>query len=167
MQRRNFRHKIRPLEVGLLRLLLQVTNKVQSHCPTVNETLFLSIFSFDQVTTAFLDEIRSIRYDKSVPPEDEGKVKIVRESVAARDIFGYGQLVKETIGNLVDSSVSSSAVFCELAGSRQMQNSNPELRGTILALSKHVFFDQPLLRAQEFLTEITIKSEDDKQLFFQ
>lgn len=120
----------------------------------------------NEITPEFLNQIRSLRHDKSVPPEDEQKVKPEKENVVSRDIFGYGQLVKETIGSLVDSSISNSAVFCELA-SKQMQNVNPQFRGTAISLSKHTFFDQPLLRAQEFLTAIAIKSEVDKELFFQ
>lgn len=145
-------------------MFLQVSNAHKFFFYILINTI--QLFSLNEVTPEFLDQIRSLRYDKSVPPEDEQKVKFERENVVSRDIFGFGQLVKETIGNLVDSSISSSAVFCELA-CKEMQNSNSQLRGTAISLSKHTFFDQPLLRAQEFLTEIAIKSETDKELFFQ
>lgn len=123
--------------------------------------------SFSEVTQGFLDQIRSFRYDKSIAPEDEGKSKLLGGNVSSssRDIFAYGQLVKETINKCVESGVTDADVFRDLA-SKQMQSSNPQSRGTASTLSKHKFFDQPLLHAQEFLAEIAIKNQIDKEEFF-
>lgn len=129
------------------------------------EFKFLVFGSFNQVNQGFLDQIRSFRYDKSIAPEDEGKNKSLTADVSSRDIFGYGQLVKETIVKCIDSSVANSDVFRDLA-TKQMQSSNPQSRGSASALAKHQFFDQPLLHAQEFLTEIAIKSNSEKEDFF-
>lgn len=85
--------------------------------------------------------------------------------MSSRDIFAFGQLVKETISKCVESGVADADVFRDLA-IKQMQNTNPQSRGTPLALSRHKFFDQPLLHAQEFLAEIAIKSQTEKEEFF-
>lgn len=125
----------------------------------------LDFHSFSEVTQSFLDQIRSFRYEKSVAPEDEGKNKSLGANVPSRDLFGYGQLVKETISKCLDSTVANADVFRDLA-TKQMQSSNPQTRGSASALAKHPFFDQPLLHAQEFLTEIAIKSHAEKEEFF-
>lgn len=117
------------------------------------------------MTQGFLDQIRSFRYDKSIAPEDEGKSKLLGGTVSSRDLFAYGQLVKETINKCVDSGVTNAEVFRDLAA-KQMQSANPQSRGTAAALSKHKFFDQPLLHAQEFLTGMAIKSQIEKDEFF-
>lgn len=85
--------------------------------------------------------------------------------MSSRDVFAYGQLVKETINKCVESGVTDSDVFRDLA-TKQMQNVNPQSRGSASVLSRHKFFDQPLLHAQEFLAEISIKSSAEKEEFF-
>ena len=127
------------------------------------------IYRFSEVNQTFLDRVRSFRYDKSIPPEDE-KTSVAKQfqsliQVPSRDIFAFGQLVKETIGQCVDSGVLHSEIFAELAA-KQMQNVNPSFRGSASALSSHKFFNQPLLVAQDFLNEISIKTSPEKETFF-
>ena len=120
---------------------------------------------FSELTPEYLDQIRSFRYDKSVPPEDEGKNKIIPDHVPSRDIFGYGQLVREIINKCLDSNVSNASVFSDIA-IKQMQNVSPGARGTAVSLSKHPFFDQPLLRIQDFLSQFALQNAAVKDEFF-
>ena len=118
----------------------------------------------------FLDRVRSFRYDKSIPPEDEkslvaNKQLQTNNLIPSRDVYAFGQLVKETISKCVDSNVLDAEIFAELAA-KQMQNVNPQSRGTVAALSSHKFFNQPLLVAQDFLAEIAIKTAAEKETFF-
>ena len=116
--------------------------------------------------TGFLDQIRSSRYDKAVPPEDEGKKSSSATPPAGRDIFAYGQLVKETLAKCLESGVPNADAFSDLA-TKAMQSSIPSSRPSALAVSRHPFFqDQPLLRIQDFLAEIAVKSAADKDDFF-
>lgn len=85
--------------------------------------------------------------------------------MSSRDIFAFGQLVKETISKCVESGVADADVFRDLAV-KQMQSANPQLRGVAITLFRHKFFDQPLLHAQDFLAEIAIKSHTEKEEFF-
>lgn len=118
-----------------------------------------------EVTREFLDQIHSFRYQKAIPPEDEGKQQVSNSDIPSRDLFSYGQLVRETIGKCVDSGVTNALVFQELA-TKQMLNSNCKLRGTSTSLLQHSFFNQPLLHAQHFLSQITFKSISEKEEFF-
>lgn len=115
----------------------------------------------------FLDQTRSSRYDKSIPPEDESKLPktMSASAVSSRDVYGYGQLVKETIKKCLDSNVSDAHIFSELA-SKQMQNPSPQSRPKASTLAKHPFFNQPLLMAQDFLSQIAIKNPAEKEEFF-
>lgn len=122
--------------------------------------------SFAEVTEGFLDQIRSFRYEKAIAPEDEKKTKFPGGgNVSSRDIFAFGQLVKETISKCVESGVTDADVFRDLAN-KQMQSVTPQSRPTASVLSRHKFFDQPLLHAQEFLAQISIKSQKEKDEFF-
>jgi hypothetical protein len=47
-----------------------------------------------------------------------------------------------------------------------MQNVSPGARGTAVSLSKHPFFDQPLLRIQDFLSQFALKNAAVKDEFF-
>lgn len=128
------------------------------------------IYRFSDVNQGFLDRVRSFRYDKSIPPEDEkslvaNKQLQISNLIPSRDVYAFGQLVKETITKCVDSNVLHAEVFAELAA-KQMQNINPQSRGTVTALCNHKFFNQPLLVAQDFLAEIAIKTAAEKETFF-
>lgn len=127
---------------------------------------------FSDVNQGFLDRVRSFRYDKSIPPEDEKGLVAYKQQlqsnnnlIPSRDVYAFGQLVKETITKCVDSNVLHAEIFAELAV-KQMQNVNPQSRAAVTALSSHKFFNQPFLVAQDFLAEIAIKTAVEKETFF-
>ena len=153
------------METRIFRFKLQVFDMQYTPILYIYTCLTICFNRFSEVTSQFLDQIRSFRYNHAIPPEDEGKFDIPHSNVPCRDLFAYGQLVKETIGKCVESQVSNASEFAELAG-KQLQSANAPARGTAIALSAHKFFDQPLLCAQDFLSQISIKSSAAKEEFF-
>lgn len=112
-----------------------------------------------------MDKIHSLRYSKSIPPEDEVSTPLEARFVFQRDMYSYGVLVKETVTPCIDSSLTNAIAFLECA-TKKLTNKDPQLRGTAQTLLEHPFFQQPLLHVQDFLSEIPIKDNKTKEEFF-
>ncbi|KAF5302694.1 hypothetical protein FQR65_LT08436 [Abscondita terminalis] len=119
---------------------------------------------FDELSEEYLSKTRAHRYDKAVDPDECKSIKSIKENPTCIDSFGFAILVKEVLQNRKDDDVPWLQNFLESV--TKLQNEPMLLRTKLLSLLEHPFFIHDFIMIHSFLTEIPLKTDDEKVEFF-
>ena len=115
------------------------------------------------VNQSFLESTRNQRYEKGISLEEKTSVPV--RDHRARDIFSLGVLIDEVLSILKEPDQTTCS-FHELA-KKQLQAQEQMHRPTLSSVLDHSYFkDQDYLKIVAFLTDLPLKSFDEKKKFF-
>ena len=115
------------------------------------------------VNQSFLESTRNQRYEKGISLEEKTSVPI--RDHRARDIFSLGVLIDEVLNALKEPDQITCS-FHELA-KKQLQAQEQMHRPSLSSILDHSYFqDQDYLKIVAFLTDIPLKSFEEKKTFF-
>ena len=115
------------------------------------------------VNQSFLESTRSQRYEKGISLEEKTSVPI--RDHRARDVYSLGVLIEEVLSEIKkpDEVIIS---FHEMA-KKQLQAPEQMHRPPLSSILDHAYFqDQDYLKIVAFLTDIPLKSFEEKKQFF-
>ena len=124
----------------------------------------MSYFSrFDMVNQSFLESTRSQRYEKGISLEEKTSIPI--RDHRARDVFSLGVLIDEVLNTSKDPDQITISLH-DLA-KKQLQAQEQMHRPSLSSLLDHSYFkDQDYLKIVAFLTDLPLKSFEEKRTFF-
>lgn len=113
------------------------------------------------VTNGFLQSSQTYRYQKAI---DKNESK--RESVFGVEQLAFGVLCEEILNNKKSDSklphVTEFRKYC----AEHLCNAKAEMRPTLSAILLHPYFNQDFVTIHSFLSELPLKSLQEKQSFF-
>lgn len=122
---------------------------------------FLSRFS--ELTPDYLQKARARRYEKAVPPEEDAGKAIDPKAI---DSFAFGILVEDVFCRIPeDIQIPGIKEFREIA-KKQLQSLEPSLRPKLSQLLVQPIFNHRFVVIHDFLSELPLKSDDEKSSFF-
>ncbi|XP_031569529.1 protein-associating with the carboxyl-terminal domain of ezrin-like [Actinia tenebrosa] len=117
------------------------------------------------VTKQFLEDIKPLRDIKAVAPDEkEDKVTLTAENKHCIDAYGFGMLVSDILDSRDDLGTAGDR-FGELMQTSFL-NTEPKMRPELQSLLSNDYFKNDYLEVVTFLSNITIKSDIDKDKFF-
>ncbi|KAK4883434.1 hypothetical protein RN001_006753 [Aquatica leii] len=119
---------------------------------------------FNELTDEYLSKTRTHRYDKAVDPDETKSSKEIKENPTCIDSFAFGVLVTEVLSNRTDDDVPWLQDFGECAS--QLQNEPIITRRKLTSLLEHQFFIHDFIMIHSFLTELPLKTVEEKISFF-
>ncbi|XP_054273562.1 protein-associating with the carboxyl-terminal domain of ezrin-like [Macrosteles quadrilineatus] len=117
---------------------------------------------FNEMSSRYLEETRTRRYDPSVAANESESLP---QPVSAVDAYAFGVLASEVLINKNPDEVPGMPDFLELC-KKQLQSPNCEVRPSLSSLLSHPFFSHEFLSIHNFLVDLPIKKEEEKQDFF-
>ena len=122
-----------------------------------------SHFRFDMVNQSFLESTRAQRYEKGISLEEKTSVAI--RDHRARDVYSLGILIAEVLTEVKDNDEVISS-FLEMTR-KQLQAQEQMYRPSLFTVLEHSYFeDQDYLKLVAFLTDLPLKSFEEKKNFF-
>lgn len=123
---------------------------------------------FEDATLSFLKQCRDQRCKKSIPPEEDeedNKTTLAPDVGHARDAYSFGVLVQELLEHIGNLGEMTDAFNDKIE--REFLNFDPMLRPRLSTLLNDSFFKNDFLEITRFLHNITIKTEFEKNAFFE
>ncbi|KAK9498777.1 hypothetical protein O3M35_003339 [Rhynocoris fuscipes] len=117
---------------------------------------------FSDLSARFLSESRKGRYDRGVSPNESNRVP---QPPSAIDQYAFGVLVEEILKTRADADVPGLIDFLDIA-KKELQAADCKSRPTITSLLEHPYFNHQFISIHNFLTELPIKSDNEKEIFF-
>ena len=115
------------------------------------------------INQSFLEGTRQQRYEKGISLEEKTSVPI--RDHRARDVYSLGVLIDEILAASKEHD-QITASFHEMA-KNQLQAQEQMHRPSLTTILDHRYFqDQDYLRIVEFLTDLPLKSFEEKKDFF-
>ncbi|KAF5284068.1 hypothetical protein FQA39_LY17117 [Lamprigera yunnana] len=119
---------------------------------------------FGELTEEYLSKTRTHRYNKAVEINENRNNKDIKENPSSIDTFAYGVLVKEVLQNRTDDDAPRLQSFCECVA--QLQSEPILTRKKLSVLLQHQFFIHDFIMIHSFLTELALKTDEEKIAFF-
>ncbi|CAH1401734.1 unnamed protein product [Nezara viridula] len=117
---------------------------------------------FSDLSARFLADSREGRYERGILPGEENRVP---QPPSAIDIYAFCVLITEIFGKQVEDDVPGMQDFINIC--KEYMNS-PDSYGhlSLDSFLNHSFFNHDFISIHSFLTELPLKSESEKQMFF-
>ncbi|KAH0564058.1 protein-associating with the carboxyl-terminal domain of ezrin [Cotesia glomerata] len=120
---------------------------------------------FTDFNQAYLKKIKNFRYEKAIAPEEDGNSLETQLNPIGVDQYAFGVLTEEVLRLKNSDDVPALAEFKEIC-KRSLQNPDPLLRTKLSTLLNNPFFTHDFINIHEFLMELPLKSETEKEEFF-
>lgn len=117
---------------------------------------------FSELSSGYLCGARVGRYEAGRSPGEEERVP---QPPSAVDRFAFGVLAEEVLSTYSSDDVPGMAEFRELCKT-QLQNVSSAVRPSLDKVLRLPFFTHEFINIHNFLSELTLKTEQDKQDFF-
>lgn len=117
---------------------------------------------FSDLSARFLAESREGRYDRAIVPGEE---KRVPQPPSTIDRYAFCILVTEVLGKHVEDDVPGLLDFTKMC--REFLDSTDfHGRYSLNSFLQHKFFNHEFISIHNFLTELALKTESERQIFF-
>ncbi|XP_008553479.1 protein-associating with the carboxyl-terminal domain of ezrin [Microplitis demolitor] len=120
---------------------------------------------FTDFNQAYLKKIKNFRYEKAIAPEEDGNALETQLNPVGIDQYAFGVLTEEVLRLKNADDVPALAEFKEICR-RSLQNPDPLLRTKLSTLLSNPFFTHDFINIHEFLMELPLKTEAEKEEFF-
>ncbi|KAG8042587.1 hypothetical protein G9C98_005221 [Cotesia typhae] len=120
---------------------------------------------FTDFNQAYLKKIKNFRYEKAIAPEEDGNSLETQLNPIGIDQYAFGVLTEEVLRLKNSDDVPALAEFKEICKC-SLQNPDPLLRTKLSTLLTNPFFTHDFINIHEFLMELPLKSETEKEEFF-
>ncbi|XP_078685970.1 protein-associating with the carboxyl-terminal domain of ezrin-like [Branchiostoma floridae x Branchiostoma belcheri] len=126
---------------------------------------FEHLCKFEQATAEYLTKGRHLRNAQYLPPEEkEGKYSLNVQYGYARDAYAFGILAEQMLEYLTE--MGGMCKTFELSVSEGLLHPDPTARPRLKTLLSDKIFKNDYLEIMNFLKNITVKDEEEKNLFF-
>uniref|UniRef100_A0A1B6GZJ3 Protein kinase domain-containing protein n=2 Tax=Cuerna arida TaxID=1464854 RepID=A0A1B6GZJ3_9HEMI len=116
----------------------------------------------NDMSSSYLEETRKSRYEPAIAPNEAEHLPQPPTSV---DCYAFGVLAQEVLSNKQSDDVPGMADFLDVC-KKGLQNSSSEIRPPLSSLLAHQFFSHEFLTIHNFLLELPIKKDTEKEDFF-
>ncbi|XP_075226622.1 protein-associating with the carboxyl-terminal domain of ezrin [Lycorma delicatula] len=117
---------------------------------------------FSELSSGYLTSTRVGRYDAGISPCEQDRLPQPLSSV---DCFAFGVLAEEVLSAFNADDVPGMQEFKDLCKT-QLCNTQASLRPPLNSLLNITFFTHKFINIHNFLTELTLKTDIEKQDFF-
>uniref|UniRef100_A0A1B6DLW2 Protein kinase domain-containing protein n=1 Tax=Clastoptera arizonana TaxID=38151 RepID=A0A1B6DLW2_9HEMI len=117
---------------------------------------------FNEMTSDYLSTTTLGRYDPAVSANESARVP---QPPAAVDRFAFGVLASEVLSGHNLEDVPGLTDFLDIC-KKHLQNTDSTLRPSLSSLLEHPFFNHDFIAIYNFLVDLPIKSDLEKQDFF-
>eukprot|EP00058_Branchiostoma_floridae_P006974 XP_002592462.1 hypothetical protein BRAFLDRAFT_118920 [Branchiostoma floridae] len=126
---------------------------------------FEHLCKFEQASPEYLDKGRHLRNPQYLPPEEkEGKYVLNVQCGHARDAYAFGILAEQMLEYLTE--MGGMCKTFELSVSEGLLHPEPSARPKLKTLLSDKIFKNDYLEIMNFLKNITVKDEEEKNFFF-
>ncbi|KAJ6646093.1 Protein-associating with the carboxyl-terminal domain of ezrin [Pseudolycoriella hygida] len=116
------------------------------------------LWSAKEVTETLLEKSQPYRYKSSIDPNE------IKNASSGLEQYAFGVLCEEVLKNMENTMPHSVELqqYCAV----HLKHKNPEMRPRLSAVLLHPFFNHEFVLIHSFLTELPLKSQQEKQQFF-
>lgn len=132
----------------------------QDGCWKLGGLEYLSKFS--ELKSGYLSSNEAGRYDAGISPSDQGRMPQPPSSI---DCFAFGVMAEEVLSAYSPDDVPGMQEFLEIC-KHKLKNSQAASRPPLNTLLNITFFTHEFINIHNFLTELTLKTDNEKQDFF-
>lgn len=122
---------------------------------------FEQLWSVKEVNATLLERSQPFRYKQAIDPNETK-----RESTDGIEQYAFGILCEEILKNQKNSSTIPNVGDFRAYCAEHLRHSNVQLRPKLSAVLLHPYFNHEFVLIHSFLSELPLKSQQEKQTFF-
>ncbi|XP_047354306.1 protein-associating with the carboxyl-terminal domain of ezrin isoform X2 [Vespa velutina] len=126
---------------------------------------FEYLCKFSEATSTYYQKIRNYRYERATCPNEDINALIDSGNLSSIDVYAFGVLAEDILKLKHADNIPALTEFQEFC-KENLQSSDASVRCKLSEVLQHPFFTHDFIKIHDFLEELPLKTNEEKEVFF-